>query len=79
MANGKIAGTSPVLIELESNKTYAWCACGKSDNQPWCNGSHQGSDLSPAVFRAEESKKAAMCMCKQSKNPPYCDGSHMHI
>jgi CDGSH-type Zn-finger protein len=79
MNNAEVAGKAPQMEKLESGKTYAWCACGKSANQPWCNGAHKGSGLAPSVFKAEETKTAAMCMCKQSKNPPYCDGSHMSL
>ncbi len=79
MEQPKTAGTTPQMASLESGKTYAWCACGHSENQPWCNGAHKGSALAPNVFKAEESKDAAMCMCKHTKNPPYCDGSHMHL
>ncbi len=70
------ADTSPKMTELESGKTYAWCACGRSSNQPWCDGSHKGSAFSPKVFSAEESKPAAMCMCKRTGNKPFCDGTH---
>ena len=79
MNNGKMSGKSPQMEQLEEGKMYAWCACGKSENQLWCNGSHIGSEFTPKVFKAEESKTAAMCMCKQTKNPPYCDGSHMSL
>ena len=75
----QVAGKSPQMEQLEAGNTYAWCACGKSINQPWCNGVHQGTELAPKVFRAEENITAAMCMCKQTKNPPYCDGSHMSL
>ena len=64
------------MEELENGKTYAWCSCGKSDTQPWCNGAHQGSEFKPHIFTAEDSKPAPICMCKKTKNPPYCDGSH---
>jgi CDGSH-type Zn-finger protein len=74
-----IAGKSPQMEPLEEGKTYAYCACGKSANQPWCNGAHQGSTMVPKVFKAEETKTAAICMCKQTKNPPYCDGSHRSL
>jgi len=73
------ADSQPMLVDLQSGKKYAWCACGKSDGQPWCDGSHKGSGLAPMVFEATEDKKAAMCMCKQTKNPPYCDGSHASL
>lgn len=79
MENPKVAGDSPHILELEAGKTYAWCACGESANQPWCDGSHKGSSFSPKIFTADESKTAAMCMCKQTKNPSFCDGTHMSL
>ena len=79
MEEPKVAGKTPYLEDLTAGKTYAWCACGKSSNQPYCDGSHQGSGMTPKVFSAEESKKVAFCMCKQSSNPPYCDGSHAKL
>ncbi|MFT5600274.1 MAG: CDGSH-type Zn-finger protein [Parvicella sp.] len=79
MEKGKVAAKSPQMEELEAGKTYAYCACGKTENQPWCNGSHKGSELAPKVFKVEETKTAAICMCRQTKNPPYCDGSHRSL
>lgn len=79
MEKSKVAGKSPTMVELSSGQTYAWCACGRSSNQPWCDGSHQATSLSPNVFVAQESEQKAMCMCKQTKNPPFCDGSHMQL
>lgn len=79
MEKAKIADKSPKMEQLESSKRYAWCACGLSTNQPWCNGAHKGSNFSPKVFQNEETRTAAMCMCKQTKNPPYCDGSHRNV
>ena len=73
------ADNKPMMVDLEKDKNYAWCSCGKSSNQPWCDGSHKGSEFSPKIFKVEESKKAAMCMCKRSANPPFCDGSHAKI
>jgi CDGSH-type Zn-finger protein len=69
------AGDSPKMEELEAGKTYAWCACGNSKNQPYCDGSHAGTEFSPVIFEAEGGTKA-MCMCKKTANAPYCDGSH---
>ena len=71
-----VADNKPKMADIEADKNYAWCACGKSSNQPWCDGSHKGTGLSPVIFKVEEDKKAAMCMCKKTNNPPYCDGSH---
>lgn len=79
MEKPKAAGKKPLMVELVSGKTYAWCACGKSSNQPWCDGSHKATSISPHVFVARESEQRAMCMCKQSKNPPFCDGSHQGL
>ncbi len=73
---GKSAGSSPVIVAVESGNTKAWCACGHSSNQPWCDGSHKGTGLSPVIFKVEEDKKVAMCMCKKTSNAPHCDGSH---
>jgi CDGSH-type Zn-finger protein/uncharacterized Fe-S cluster protein YjdI len=74
-----IAGDRPVLVELEDGKNYAWCACGRSSNQPWCDGSHKVTSITPVVFKAEGKKKAAMCMCKKSANQPFCDGTHNNL
>jgi CDGSH-type Zn-finger protein len=74
-----IANKQPKPVELEEGKTYAWCACGQSSNQPFCDGSHSGTDFSPKVFKAEETKTAYMCMCKHTSNPGYCDGTHKNL
>ncbi len=76
MEEKKSAGDSPVIVSLESGKQKAWCACGHSSNQPWCDGSHKGTGITPVIFKVEEDKKAAMCMCKKTGNAPHCDGSH---
>jgi|TARA_B110000495_G_C22857610_1_gene500079 CDGSH-type Zn-finger protein len=79
MPKPTITQTQPYAIELEQGKTYAWCACGKSANQPFCDGSHQGSDFSPVVFQAAETKTAYLCGCRSSSNQPFCDGSHTKL
>ncbi|KAJ1443810.1 iron-binding zinc finger protein, CDGSH type [Ochromonadaceae sp. CCMP2298] len=76
MATPTIADKQPKRVELEAGKTYAWCACGQSSNQPFCDGSHKGTEFEPKVFKAEETKTVSMCMCKHTKNPGFCDGSH---
>lgn len=72
----KRAGDSPIAVEIEKGKRYAWCACGLSDKQPLCDGTHKGTDMGPQVFIAEKSEKKYFCVCKGTKNPPFCDGSH---
>ena len=79
MDKSKAAGNVPQMADLELDKTYAWCACGRSSSQPWCDGSHQVTSITPTVFVAQESEVRAMCMCKQTKNPPFCDGSHLKL
>jgi len=68
---------SPIAVDLEEGRKYAWCTCGYSDNQPFCNGTHRAENATPPLkFECEESKKAYLCTCKKTSNPPYCDGSH---
>lgn len=67
---------TPYAVECEEGKTYFWCACGRSNNQPYCDGSHRDTDIVPVPFEAEESKKYFLCGCKKTGNSPFCDGSH---
>lgn len=75
----KIAGTGPIPVEVEAGKSYFWCSCGQSANQPFCDGSHKGSDFVPVKFEASEDKRVFFCACKHSKNAPMCDGSHKSL
>jgi len=79
MSKPQIADTEPVAVVLEAGKKYAWCACGRSKTQPYCDGSHKGSDHRPVLFTAEKSGEAWLCMCKQTKDQPFCDGSHNNL
>lgn len=74
-----IAAKSPIGVELEEGKTYYFCTCGQSKNQPFCDGAHKGTGLGPKPFKAEKSGKAFLCQCKQTANAPFCDGSHKSI
>jgi len=76
MTQPKIAALTPIAVELEAGKEYHWCSCGRSKNQPFCDGSHQGTDFTPVAFTPEKDGEAHLCRCKQTQNPPYCDGSH---
>lgn len=71
-----IAQKAPFAVDLEAGKSYFWCACGQSKNQPFCDGSHKGTGIAPTKFEAKESKKAFLCGCKHSASAPFCDGSH---
>lgn len=79
MSKPTIADKQPKAVHLEEGKTYAWCACGRSTQQPFCDGSHGGTKFLPRVFKAEETKTAYICMCKQTSNPGFCDGSHKNL
>ena len=74
-----VAKKSPLAEELEAGKRYFWCACGRSKNQPFCDGSHAGTGFSPLKYEAAKSEKAFFCCCKQTRNPPFCDGTHNGI
>ena len=70
------ASDTPFAVDVEAGKSYFWCACGKSANQPFCDGSHQGGEFTPVKFDADESKQVFLCGCKTTGNQPMCDGSH---
>lgn len=78
MAEPTIAAKEPAILELESG-TYYWCTCGKSTNQPFCDGSHEGTSFEPREFEITEKQTVALCQCKHTKTPPFCDGSHENI
>ena len=71
-----IAQKSPYAVDVTAGKTYYWCSCGNSKNQPFCDGSHQGSEFTPKPFEVKESKTVYFCGCKHSKSGALCDGSH---
>lgn len=71
-----IAQKAPYPMEVEAGKTYFWCACGLSQKQPYCDGSHKTTGFTPLKFTAETTKKLWLCGCKQSARKPFCDGSH---
>ena len=76
MTEAIVAQNAPYPVEVEAGKSYFWCACGKSASQPFCDGSHQGTDILPQKKAADEAKKIYFCGCKKTANSPMCDGSH---
>jgi CDGSH-type Zn-finger protein len=76
MTEPTIAQKSPNGVDVEAGKSYWWCACGKSARQPFCDGSHKGSEFTPLEYRAEATKTVWFCGCKRTGNAPLCDGSH---
>lgn len=79
MPKPTVAATSPIPAELTANETYYYCTCGRSSNQPFCDGSHKGTEFTPKAFEAKETGTAYLCRCKQTGNAPYCDGSHTKL
>jgi CDGSH-type Zn-finger protein len=78
MAEPIIFQKSPIVQKVEPG-TYWWCACGRSQSQPFCDGSHKGTGLSPKKTEITEAKTVAWCACKHSGNMPFCDGTHSKI
>ena len=78
MKKPQIAQKGPYVMETKPGKYY-WCACGKSSNQPFCDGSHQGTGLQPMEVTIDTLKTVAWCGCKHSKNAPFCDGTHNEL
>ena len=74
-----IAATKPSKAELKAGEKYFWCACGRSESQPFCDGSHRSTGITPVAVSVDEDKEAFLCQCKASANPPYCDGSHTRL
>lgn len=78
MSEAKIAQKEPYAAELEAG-TYYWCACGRSQNQPFCDGSHKETSFEPVAFEVDEKKTVYLCGCKQTGGQPFCDGTHKSI
>uniref|UniRef100_A0A8C5D8H3 Iron-binding zinc finger CDGSH type domain-containing protein n=1 Tax=Gouania willdenowi TaxID=441366 RepID=A0A8C5D8H3_GOUWI len=72
------AARLPCRVKVSAGRRYAWCACGHSKKQPFCDGAHKASapDISPLRFTPDKDQTVLLCACKQTKNAPYCDGSH---
>ncbi len=78
MGKPDIAEKAPLLLEMQPG-TYYWCACGKSKNQPYCDGSHQGTEFEPKAVTIDQVQSVFWCRCKRTGNAPFCDGTHKEL
>lgn len=78
MAEPIVFSKAPIVQPMAPG-TYWWCACGRSRNQPFCDGSHRGTGLEPMKVELTEPRKVAWCACKRSATKPYCDGTHAKL
>lgn len=76
MEKGHIAGYIPREVDVKKGQEYYWCACGRSDTQPFCDGGHVGTTFLPMLYIAEKDETVKFCTCKQTNNPPLCDRYH---
>ncbi len=79
MADPEIGGTEPVAVEVEEGKMYWWCTCGRSESQPFCDGSHKDTDFIPQGWEAPKTGKVFLCACKRTAKGPFCDGAHNNL
>ena len=79
MADPEIGGTEPIAVEVEEGKMYWWCTCGRSDSQPFCDGSHKDTDFIPQGWEAPKTGKVFLCACKRTAKGPFCDGAHNNL
>ena len=75
MATPEIPQKTPYVIDEQPGRK-AWCACGLSKNQPYCDGAHAAVGMRPMIVQLDEPAKVAWCGCKHSAKAPFCDGSH---
>ena len=74
-----VAQKSPYEVELEAGQLQFGCACGQSQNQPYCDGSHAGTEFRPEKIEIVATRRVALCQCKMTEKSPYCDGTHSRL
>ena len=79
MSDPVIAQEFPYFQDVEEGKSYKWCACGRSNTQPFCDGSHTGTTFEPVDYVATKTGRVMMCGCKRSKKGAICDGAHNNL
>ena len=75
MSKPNVAQIGSFVVDVEEGKKYFWCACGLSQSQPFCDGSHKATGFSTIPYIATKTGKVYFCGCKQSTKKPLCDGT----
>ena len=75
MPDSAVAEQGPCAVTLKVGRTYFWCACGRSRRQPFCDGSHAGTEFTPLRFTPRDDHNAVLCGCKRTAKGPFCDCS----
>lgn len=70
---------APYKVDVTAGQKYWWCTCGRSAKQPFCDGSHKGTDFTPLEHAAEKDGKLYFCGCRATDQSPLCDGSHNEL
>jgi CDGSH-type Zn-finger protein len=73
MPDPVVAEQGPCSVALKVGRTYFWCACGRSQRQPFCDGSHAGTEFTPLRFTPRDDHNAVLCGCKRTATGPFCD------
>lgn len=79
MSEPVVAKKGPYPLDVAQGEKVFWCACGRSADQPKCDGAHKGTGIAPKPFVAETTGTVWLCGCKRTKTPPFCDGSHNEL
>ena len=66
MTDPVVAQKAPFGVKVEEGKSYWWCACGLSKEQPFCDGSHKGTGIEPSNIRQ---KNQARCIFVVVRTP----------
>lgn len=69
------AEKAPYVVNEEGGARW-WCACGRSERQPYCDGSHRGTGITPVKVDISAPREVWNHGCKRTRTQLWCDGSH---
>jgi len=79
MPEPQVPFKTPITLTLEPGE-YWWCRCGRSQDQPFCDDSHEQEGIfSPVIFTLDRTRTVKLYRCKHTGTPPYCDNSHLEL